>query len=42
MKTILKTDNLKKYFPLTGGIFRRQMGDVRAVDGINLSILKGE
>jgi len=39
---ILETDGLKKYYPLTGGVFRRKVGEVRAVDGVNLTILKGE
>lgn len=34
--------NLKKYYPLTGGIIRKIRGYVKAVDGISLSIRKGE
>jgi len=40
--TLLQTENLKKYFPLTGGVFRKVVGKVHAVDGVNLDIKKGE
>jgi len=39
---LLEVKNLKKYFPVTVGIFRRITGYVKAVDGINLFIRKGE
>jgi peptide/nickel transport system ATP-binding protein len=40
---IYKSENLKKLFPVeTGGLFRRKEKFVRAVDGINLEILRGE
>jgi len=42
MKTLLETQSLKKYFSLTGGVFRRKVGEVQAVDNVNLSINKGE
>ncbi len=38
MKTLIETCNLKTLFPIIRGIFRKHVGDVRAVDGINLSI----
>lgn len=34
--------NLKKHFPIYRGILRRQVGAVRAVDGITFDIYKGE
>jgi peptide/nickel transport system ATP-binding protein len=34
--------NLKKYFPIRAGVFNRKIGDVRAVDGVSFSVLKGE
>ncbi|MGY5865284.1 MAG: ABC transporter ATP-binding protein [Candidatus Thorarchaeota archaeon] len=40
--TILRTEDLKKHFPLTGGVFRKVIGKVHAVDGVNLDIKKGE
>ena len=33
---------LKKHYPLTAGILRRQVGSIRAVDGIDLTIRRGE
>lgn len=42
MTIFLQTQGLKKYYKLTGGVFRRKVGDVRAVDNVNLSIAKGE
>ncbi len=38
METLVETRNLKTLFPIIRGILRRHVGDVRAVDGINLSI----
>ncbi len=34
--------NVKKHYPVTGGVFRRQVGVVKAVDGVSLTIRKGE
>lgn len=39
---LLKVTSLKKYFPLTAGMFKRVIGYVKAVDGINLYIREGE
>src|SRR5262245_41937906 len=40
---VLETKNLVKYFPLTRGIvFKRKYGDVKAVDGVNLQLHRGE
>jgi len=39
---MLIVDNLKKYFPVERGVFRRVVDQVRAVDGISLHIRKGE
>ncbi|SFL26455.1 ABC transporter ATP-binding protein [Geodermatophilus ruber] len=42
-ETLLEIRDLKKYFPLTQGIlFKRTIGQVRAVDGVNLSMRRGE
>jgi oligopeptide/dipeptide ABC transporter ATP-binding protein len=38
LKTLVETRDLKTLFPILKGIFKRHVGDVRAVDGINLSI----
>lgn len=39
---ILKINNLKKYFPIKGGVFLRRMGWIYAVDGVSFTINKGE
>jgi oligopeptide/dipeptide ABC transporter ATP-binding protein len=42
MQKILEIKGLKKYFPIVGGVFRRKIADVRALDGIDLEIFRGE
>jgi oligopeptide transport system ATP-binding protein len=43
MSAFLEVDNLKKHFPVyRGTVFRRQVGSVKAVDGIDLEIKTGE
>ncbi len=39
---LLEVRNLKKHFPIHGGFLRRVVGQVKAVDGINFYIKKGE
>lgn len=39
---IIEIDQLKKYFPLTQGVFLRQTGQVHALDGVSFSVNKGE
>jgi len=39
---LIRTEGLKVYFPIKGGIFSKVVGYVRAVDGIDLSIKRGE
>ena len=39
---LLKVEGLTKHFPITKGFFRRQVGAVKAVDGISFDIFKGE
>jgi len=39
---ILETKELKKYYPILGGVFKKKVGDVKAVDGVDLKIRKGE
>ena len=39
---MLKVDGLVKHFPITRGIFRREVGSVNAVDGISFEIQEGE
>ena len=39
---LLRVVNLKKHFPITGGFMGRQIGAVKAVDGISFDIKKAE
>ncbi len=39
---LLEVKNLKKHFPIKGGIFMREVANVHAVDGISFSLRKGE
>lgn len=41
-ETILKVEHLKKYFPITAGVFQKKIGDVKAVDDVSFEIKKGE
>jgi oligopeptide transport system ATP-binding protein len=42
-EVVLEVNDLVKYFPLTQGIvFKRQIGAVRAVDGVSLTLHRGE
>ena len=40
--SLLKVDGLVKHFPITRGIFRKQVGTVKAVDGISFDIKEQE
>ncbi|WP_236777806.1 dipeptide ABC transporter ATP-binding protein [Anoxybacter fermentans] len=42
MKKLLEVKNLKKHFPIKGGIFGKQVGSVKAVDGVSFYIKDGE
>jgi len=42
MRPLLKTVDLKKYYPIKGGVFKRTIGEVKAVDGVSLQINEGE
>ncbi|MEM1660153.1 MAG: ATP-binding cassette domain-containing protein [Candidatus Bathyarchaeia archaeon] len=42
MGNLLITLELKKYFPIRGGLLGRKKGEVKAVDGVSLAIKKGE
>ncbi len=39
---LLEVTNLKMYFPITRGLFRRKVGEVKAVDDVSFHIRKGE
>ncbi len=38
---ILEVKDLKKYFPIKSGVFSKQKGEVKAVDGISFKIKRG-
>jgi len=42
MKPLLELRGLKKHYPVRGGVFRRQSASVKALDGIDLDIHRGE
>jgi oligopeptide transport system ATP-binding protein len=39
---LLKITGLKKHFPIYGGVLRRQIGTVYAVDGVDFDVQRGE
>ncbi|MBA7619825.1 Oligopeptide transport ATP-binding protein OppF [subsurface metagenome] len=39
---LLEVKDLKKYYPVTGGLLARHLGDVKAVDGVSFYIKEGE
>ncbi len=39
---LLEVKNLKKYYPVTGGLFSQRLGDIKAVDGVSFDIEEGE
>lgn len=42
MQKLFSLKNLKKYYPILGGVLRREVAAVRALDGIDLEIYRGE
>ncbi|GMG96687.1 ABC transporter ATP-binding protein [Tepidimicrobium xylanilyticum] len=41
-EVLLEVKNLKKYFPVTKGVLKRKVGEVKAVDNVSLFIKEGE
>ena len=39
---LIQVENMKKYYPIKGGIISHTTGYVKAVDGVSLSIMEGE
>lgn len=40
--SLLTVENLQQYFPVRGGVLRRQIGSCKAVDGVSLTLRQGE
>jgi microcin C transport system ATP-binding protein len=40
--TVLSTDNLKIWFPVKKGFFRRVTGHIKAVDGVSIEVKEGQ
>lgn len=41
-KYLLEVNNLKKYFPIKGGVFGRTVGHIKAVDDVSFFVYPGE
>ena len=41
-KTLIRVEDLKVHFPIYRGVIQRQVGSVKAVDGVSFEIRKGE
>jgi oligopeptide/dipeptide ABC transporter ATP-binding protein len=41
-EVLIEARGLKKHFPIRGGVFSRQIASVKAVDGLDLCVRKGE
>lgn len=41
-EVLLRVENLKKYFPLRAGVFRKITGWIKAVDGVSFEVFSGE
>ncbi|MDQ0218473.1 dipeptide ABC transporter ATP-binding protein [Peribacillus cavernae] len=41
-QVLVKVENLKKHFPIKGGLLGKTVGEVKAVDGVSFFINKGE
>lgn len=42
MDKIIELKGLKKYYPIMGGLFRHEINSVKALDGVDLDIYRGE
>jgi len=41
-KALLRTENLVKHYPILGGVFLKEIASVKALDGVSITIDKGE
>ncbi len=39
---VMSGENIKVHFPVTAGVFRRTVGHIKAVDGLDVSVREGE
>ena len=39
---LIEVENMKKYYPIKGGIITHTTGYVKAVDGVSFSVMEGE
>jgi ABC-type oligopeptide transport system ATPase subunit len=39
---LVRVENVKKYYPISDGLFQKAKDHVKAVDGVELSIYRGE
>ena len=40
-KSLLEINDLKKYFPITGGLLKKKIAEVKAIDGVTFNVEKG-
>ena len=41
-EVLVEVRDLKKHFPVRRGLFRRQIGSIKAVDGVSFDVYRGE
>jgi len=41
-EVLVQVDGLKMWFPITSGIFQRTVGHIKAVDGLDFHVFRGE
>ena len=41
-ESIIRVKDLKTYYPILGGLFKRKIGEVKAVDGVTFNLYKNE
>ncbi|MFD1038910.1 ABC transporter ATP-binding protein [Virgibacillus byunsanensis] len=41
-EVLVKVSHIKKYFPIKGGVLKRTIGHIKAVDDVSLEVKKGE
>jgi ABC-type oligopeptide transport system ATPase subunit len=42
MSALVEVENLRTWFPVFGGVFRRRVGDIKAVDGVSFTVKAGQ